>query len=116
MKANITEATFAKYAADNADAAGRVYEVTLTDDVDVEARISRSTWEDGVPVTKQFERNDPVDLHIPAGQKIKGVTYVGRASGCAVFDFPYGQAWYSCRGSDAQAFGIVGDGNGCGEE
>lgn len=109
MKANITEATFTKYAADNEDACGRIHEVTLTEDVDVEACISRSMWEDGVPVTKQFERNDPVDLHIPAGQKIKGVAYVGRATGTPVFDFPYGQAWYSCRGSDAAAFGIVDD-------
>jgi len=46
MKANITEATFEKYAADNADAAGCIHEVTLTEDVDVEARISRSTWDE----------------------------------------------------------------------
>jgi len=58
------------------------------------------TWEDGIPVTKGFERNNPVPLFLPAGITLKGVLYNGRASGMEIFEFPYGSCWYRVYPSD----------------
>lgn len=77
-------------------------EGTLQDAHDVDASWTTNVWDDGVPVTKMFHRNGEVPLHLPEGTKLKGVRYVGQASGCQMFDFVYGHSWYSIAMSDAE--------------
>ncbi len=97
------EAAIQKYCADNADADGVVWEHRLTEDAEVRVKWTDSTWEDGVPVTKLIERSSARRLFIPAGTLVRGVVFVGRASGCQIFDFPYGSTWYSARTRAAKA-------------
>jgi hypothetical protein len=82
------------YAAENQDAAGVAVSVVLTEDVDTHCSYTSSTWNDGRPESKMFERSGSVPLHIPAGAELFGVCYVGRATGANIFEFIYGQAWY----------------------
>lgn len=84
-----------RYAQDNAQQGGRIVEVTVTEDMDLDVMWTDATWEDGVPVTKYFGRNPEISLHLPKGTVLKGVTYTGRSSGSTIFDFPYGKMWYS---------------------
>lgn len=86
----------AKYADDNADAEGELVESVIGNDIDTQyIQYTSDMWEGGVPVTKMFNRNDEIPLFVPAGTKLVGVTYIGRASGCRLVDFYYGRAWYS---------------------
>lgn len=67
---------------------------TLDKDLDDHFQYSGSTWDDGAPVAKMFERNDAIPLHVPKGTTLHGVVYTGRASGHQLCEFIYGQAWY----------------------
>lgn len=82
------------YAKENADAEGTVMTCTLDGDLDGSFKWAH-TWEDGVPVTKMFERCErAAPVHIPDGTVLMGVQYRGRASGHEIFEFIWGQTWY----------------------
>lgn len=79
-----------------------IVEGIVSEDTYIDTKHTESTWEDGRPETKMFERNDEINLFLPKNTSIKGVQYVGRATGCTIFDFPYGRTWYSARDWDAE--------------
>lgn len=97
------EAAIQQYCKDNADAHGVVYEHVVKVDTEVRLKWTDSVWSDGVPVTKMIERSKGRRLFIPAGTTVRGVVYYGRASGNQIFDFPYGNTWYSARTRGAKA-------------
>ena len=87
--------SLATYAAENADAGGEVVTVTVKEDTDFDC-VQAGIWPDGVPITKDFERNEDWCLPIAAGTILTGVRYRGRASGSSIFEFPHGnRVW--CR-------------------
>jgi len=95
------DAAVAKYAQDNEGAGERAVDFALKEDHQVEAMWTTQTWDDGVPVTKTFNRNPRQDRAFLAGTRIHGVTYIGRSSGCHVLDFHHEGVWYSLTRSDA---------------
>lgn len=94
------EAAIRSYAADLSRQRGTPAEVTLDRDRHVVLKWSSDTWEDGVPVTKMFQRNPNVSLRLPAGTKLRGVQYEGCATGQDMFSFYLNGAWYSDTGAE----------------
>lgn len=80
---------------------GTLVEGTLSSDLTIEAHWTDRTWEDGVPVTKNFERNESVTLKLDEGTTIVAAKYKGFATGCPVVDFRLNGIWYSARRDDA---------------
>ena len=83
-----------KYAKDNSDVHGQVLTCHVVKEFNDEFEFTSNVWEVGIPVSKMFDRNEPVPLFVPAGTDLTGVAYVGRRSGADIFEFAYGQAWY----------------------
>jgi hypothetical protein len=97
MRAKVTAETFEKYAKD----LGEVVQGVLEVDYSAHLLWTENTWEDGVPVTKCFERSDEIPVFIPKGTTLTAVQYYGRATGCPMLDFYFNKVWYSARNSDA---------------
>lgn len=90
------ECAVTSYLAENIRAHGKIVECVLEDDLDLrDVQFTSNMWDDGVPVTKMFDRNPTIDVSIPKGTHLKGVTYVGRATQAQMVDFYWAGMWIS---------------------
>jgi hypothetical protein len=78
----------------------QVRTVTLPSDIDEEFKWTDQKWEDGVPVTKYFRRNEPEYLFLHGGYEISGVLSTIKKNiedfveEVDVFEFQYEHVWY----------------------
>lgn len=78
----------------------QVRTVTLPTDIDEEFKWTSQKWEDGVPVTKYFRRNEPRYLFLHMGYEISGVLFTVKqkiedfVEEVDVFVFQYEHVWY----------------------
>jgi hypothetical protein len=87
-------ATCKQYAIDLRDVGGCAITVTLDKDVNAELQFTHNVWPDGVPVSKMFDRNGDVSIHMMAGTVLHGVVYTGRRTHMDICEFWYVDAWY----------------------
>ena len=73
---------------------------TLDSDQHVTLQWTSDMWEDGVPVTKMFNRNPPVSLRLSRETILHGVLYEGFATSQDMFDFYLNGVWYSDEGAE----------------
>lgn len=73
---------------------------TLDHDRHVTLQWTSDMWEDGIPVTKKFNRNPPVSLRLSRGTILHGVLYEGLATSQDMFDFYLNGVWYSDEGAE----------------
>lgn len=109
-----------KYAKDNESHGGRAFDIVLSEDVSLgDVMWSADRWEDGVPVTKMFGRNEELDLELEAGTRLRGVTYRSYDDypGKWMTDFYLNGLWYSARFTtpESLANGTYEALDGCGE-
>lgn len=88
------DAACRQHAKDHYDLNGKVVEVILKNDFKQTVNYTSETWDDGVPVTKMFNRNDDITLYISKGTVLKGITYVGKVSESLIFEFYHNGTWY----------------------
>jgi hypothetical protein len=87
------------YAKENEEKGGKAFDLILQKDLDLHVQWTSNTWDDGVPVTKMFRRNDTIQLSLDEGTRVRGVTYAGWSSGKPQCDFVLNGIWYSNDGA-----------------
>lgn len=93
-----------KYREENESQGGRIVEIRIRETMELKARWTTDTWEDGVPVTKMFHRNGMISVRLEVGTIIRGVAFCAwNNRHIAVLDFYYGGMWYSVKGNTAVA-------------
>ena len=87
--------------ADNEDAYSVL--VTIEEAFEIEGKSTNSTWEDGVPVTKKFDRGREELITIEAGEYNLIVTE-GRSSGDPMIYWLKDKVWYTAIAEYAMDF------------
>jgi len=85
----------AAYADENKRLNAVVFDLVMTEDYTGDFAWTSDKWTDGVPVTKMFDRNEPITLELDAGTRLRGIAYVGNATGSNIIDFVLNGVWYS---------------------